>query len=66
MGLGESRSRTLIVIQNLLPASHRLWTYVCAFSLALIVMMAMLLAMAIMMLAMVMVFMMVIQVLEAI
>jgi hypothetical protein len=29
--LGESRSPTQIFLRNLLPASHRLWVYVCAF-----------------------------------
>jgi hypothetical protein len=33
--LGESRSPTQIFQQNLLPASHRLWAYVCAFGLGL-------------------------------
>jgi len=41
LDLGESRSPTQIVEQNLLPASHRLWAYVCAFGPGLMVMMAM-------------------------
>jgi hypothetical protein len=45
--LGESRSPTQIFKQNLLPASHQLWAYVCAFGLGLKEMMAM--AMAIVM-----------------
>jgi hypothetical protein len=63
LDLGESRSPTQIFQQNLLPASHRLWAYVCAFSLGLMVIMAMVMAM--MMIAMVMVLVMVITVLEA-
>jgi hypothetical protein len=63
LDLGESRSPTQIFQQNLLPASHRLWAYVCAFSLGLKVMIAMVMAM--MMIAMVMVLVMVITVLEA-
>jgi len=38
---GESRSPTQIFQRNLLPASHRLWAYVCAFGPGLMVMMAM-------------------------
>jgi len=44
--LGESRSPTQIVQQNLLPASHWLWAYVCSFGLGLMEMMAMAMAMA--------------------
>jgi len=44
--LGESRSPTQIVQQNLLPASHWLWAYVCAFCLGLMEMMARVMAMA--------------------
>jgi hypothetical protein len=44
--LGESRSPTQIFQRNLLPASHRLRAYVCAFSLGLMVMMAAAMAMA--------------------
>jgi hypothetical protein len=58
LDLGESRSPTQIFQQNVLLASHRLWAYVCAFSLGLMVM-------AMMMIAMVMVLVMVITVLEA-
>jgi len=57
LGLGESRSLAQIFQQNLLPASHQLWVYVCAFSLGLMVMIAMVMVMA-------MVFGMVIKVLE--
>jgi len=63
LDLGESRSPTQIFQKNLLPASHQLWAYVCAFSLGLMVIMAMVTAM--MMIAMVMVLVMVITVLEA-
>ena len=31
MDLGESRSPTQIFQRNLLPVSHQLWAYVCAF-----------------------------------
>jgi hypothetical protein len=62
LDLGESRSPTQIFQQNLLPTSHRLWAYVRAFSLRLMVMMVMVMAM--MMIAMVMVLVMVITVLE--
>ena len=41
MDLGESRSPTQILQRNLLPASHRLWAYVCAFGPGLMVMTAM-------------------------
>jgi len=41
LDLGESRSPTQIFQQNLLPASHQLWAYECAFGLVLMVMMAM-------------------------
>ena len=59
--LGESRSPTEIFKRNLLPASHRLWAYVCAFRPGLMTM-----AMkAMVMLAMVMVSVMVIIVPEA-
>jgi len=44
--LGESRSPTQMFQRNLLPASHRLWAYVCAFSLGLMEMMATAMAMA--------------------
>jgi len=44
--LGESRSPTQIFQRNLLPASHQLRAYVCAFSLGLMVMMAAAMAMA--------------------
>jgi hypothetical protein len=40
LDLGESRSPTQIVQQNLLPASHRLWAYVCAFGPGLVAIMA--------------------------
>jgi len=64
LGLGESRSPTQIFLCNLLPPSHRLWTYVCTFGPVLLVIMAMvMLAMVIM--AMVMVSVMVIIVPEA-
>jgi len=43
---GQSRSPTQIFKRNLLPASHRLWVYVCAFGLELMEMMAMAMAMA--------------------
>jgi len=59
--LGESRSPTKIFQRNLLPASHRLWAYVCAFGPGL---MAMVMK-AMVMLAMVMVSVMVIIVSEA-
>jgi hypothetical protein len=59
LGLGESRSPTQIFQQNLLPASHRLWAYVCALGPVLMVMMAMA------MMVMVMVSVMVIIVTEA-
>jgi hypothetical protein len=54
LDLGESRSPTQILQQNLLPASHRLWAYVYAFGPRLTVMMAMVM-MAMVMMAMVMV-----------
>jgi len=41
LDLGESRSPTQIFQRNLLPTSHRLWAYVCAFGPGLMVMMAM-------------------------
>ena len=63
LDLGESRSPTQIVVQNLLPTSHRLWAYERAFSLGLMVMMAMVMAM--MMITMMMVLVMVITVLAA-
>jgi hypothetical protein len=59
LDLGESRSPTQIFQRNLLPASHRLWAYVCAFGPGLMVMMAKV------MMAMVMVSVMVIIVPEA-
>jgi hypothetical protein len=59
LDLGESRSRTQIFQRDLLPTSHRLWTYMCAFGLGLMVMMAMV------MMAMVIVSVMVIIVPEA-
>ena len=49
LDLGESRSLTEIFQRNLVPASHRLWEYVCAFSLGLMEMMAMAMAMAMVM-----------------
>jgi len=64
LDLGESRSPTQIFPRNLLPASHRLWAYVCAFGPGLIVKMVMVM-MVIVMMAMVMVSVMVIIVLEA-
>jgi len=45
LDLGESRSLTQIFQQNLVPASHRLWAYVCAFGPGLMVKMAMAMAM---------------------
>jgi len=63
--LGESRSRNQIFQRNLLPASHRLWAYVCALGPELIVMMAMAMAMVMaMMMVLVMVLVMVISVSE--
>ena len=47
LDLGESRSPTQIFQRNLLPASHRLWAYVCAFGLGLMVMIAMAMAMVV-------------------
>jgi len=41
LDLGESRFPTQILQQNLLPVSYRLWAYMCAFGLGLMVMMAM-------------------------
>jgi len=41
LDLGESRSPTQIFQRNLLPASHRLWGYVCTFRPGQMVMMAM-------------------------
>jgi len=64
LDLVESRSLTQIFQRNLLPASHRLWAYVCAFGPGLMVMMAMVM-MAMVMMAMVMVSVMVIIVPEA-
>jgi len=64
LDLGESRSPTQIFQRNLLPASHRLWAYVCVFGLGLMVMIAMAMAM-VMVMAMVVVLVMVIIVLEA-
>ena len=55
--LGESRSPTQILQRNLVPASHRLWAYVCAFGLGLMEMVAMAMAMV---MAMVMVLVLVI------
>ena len=52
--LGESRSPTQIFQRNLVPASHRLWAYVCAFGLGLMEMLTTAMAMA-MAMAMVMV-----------
>ena len=46
LDLGDSRSPTQIVQRKLLLASHRLWAYVCAFSLGLMEMMAMAMVMA--------------------
>jgi len=54
LDLGESRSATQIFQRNLLPASHRLWAYVCAFGPELMVMMAKVMMVKVMM-AMVMV-----------
>jgi hypothetical protein len=51
--LGESRSPTQIVQQNLLPTSHQLWAYKWAFGLKLMMVMAMVI-MAMVMMAMVM------------
>jgi len=51
--LAESRSRTQMFQWNLLHASHRLWVYVCAFGLRLMVVLAML-RLAMVMMAMVM------------
>jgi len=45
LDLGESRSPTQIFRRNLLPASHRLWAYVCTFGPGLMVMVAMVMAM---------------------
>jgi len=59
LDLGESKSPTQIFQRDLLPASHRLWAYVCAFGPGLMVMMAMVI------MAMVMVSVMVIIVPEA-
>ena len=59
LDLGESKSPTQIFQRNLLPASHRLWAYVCVFGLGLMVMIAMV------MMAMVMVSVVVIIVPEA-
>jgi len=64
MDLGESGSPTQIFQRNLLPASNRLWVYVCLFSPGLMVMMAMVM-MAMVMMAMVMVSVIVIIVPEA-
>jgi len=44
--LGERRFLTQIFLGNWLPASHRLWAYVCPFGLGLMEMMAMVMAMA--------------------
>jgi len=59
LDLGESRSPSRIFQRNMLPASHRLWMYVCIFGPGLMVMMAMV------MMAMVIVSVMVIIVPEA-
>jgi len=61
LDLGESRSPTQIFQRNLLPASHQLWAYVCAFCPGLIAMVTK----AMVMKAMVMVSVMVIIVSEA-
>ena len=45
LDLGESRSPTQIFKRNLVPASHRLWAYVCAFGPGLMGKMAMVMAM---------------------
>ena len=45
--LGESRSPTQVFQRNRLPASHRLWAYVCTFGLGLMELMARAMAMAI-------------------
>jgi len=49
LDLGESRSPTQIFQRNLLPASHRLWAYVCTFGPGLMVAMEMVLAMVLVM-----------------
>jgi hypothetical protein len=41
LNLGESRSLTQIFQKNLLPASQRLWAYICAFGQGLMVMIVM-------------------------
>jgi len=46
LDLGESRSPTQIFQRNLVPASHRLWAYECAFGPGLTGKMAMAMAMA--------------------
>jgi len=45
LDLGESRSPTQIFQRNLVPASHRLWAYVCAFGPGLMRKMAMVMVM---------------------
>jgi len=62
LDLGENRSPTQIFLRNLLPASHLLWAYVCAFGPGLMVMMPMVMPMP---MEMVMVLVMVIIVPEA-
>jgi len=49
LDLRESRSLTQIFQRDLVPASHRLWVYVCAFGPGLMGMMAMVIAMALVM-----------------
>jgi len=49
LDLGESRSRTQIFQRNLLPASHRLWAYVCPLGPGLMVMMVMVMVMVMVM-----------------
>jgi len=46
LDLGENRSPTQIFQRNLLPASHRLWAYMCAFGPGLMVMVMVMMAMA--------------------
>jgi len=47
LDLGESRSPTQIFQWHLVPASHRLWAYVCTFGLGLMGMIAMVMMLAI-------------------
>jgi hypothetical protein len=48
LDLGESKSLTQIFQQNLLSAFHRLWAYVCALDLGLMVMMVMVMMVVVM------------------